>query len=80
MASADFSEALTSEISPSKVLYLSPRTVRLYLTRLDGFWVSPSPAGLPPVSGLAAGSCSYGRGFAIRFLQLSPRGSALRFR
>lgn len=35
MASADFSETLTSEISPGKVHELSARAVRLYLVRLS---------------------------------------------
>jgi hypothetical protein len=34
MASADFSPALTGEISPGKVLYLSQRAAWLYLMRL----------------------------------------------
>ena len=34
MASADFSLALTGELSPGKVLILSLRAVRLYLVRL----------------------------------------------
>ena len=34
MASADFSPALTGELSPGKVLILSLRAVRLYLVRL----------------------------------------------
>ena len=34
MASADFSPALTVEISPGKVQNLSPRAVRLYRMRL----------------------------------------------
>jgi hypothetical protein len=80
MTSADFSPALAGEISPSKVPYLSPRAARLYLTRLDGLRVSPSLTGSPPVPGLAAGSCSCGRGFAFRFLRLhlaaTPCGSA----
>jgi hypothetical protein len=38
MTSADFSSALASEISPSKVQYLSQRAARLYLTRLG--WTS----------------------------------------
>ena len=78
--SADFSRALTLEISPSKVLYLSPRAARLYLVRLDGVRVSLLLASSPPAPGLAAGSCSCGRGFAFRFLQLhltaTPCGSA----
>jgi hypothetical protein len=80
MTSADFSPALTDEISPSKVLYLSQRTARLYLTRLDGLRVSSSLADSPPVPGLTADSCSCGRRFAFRFLQLrltaTPCGSA----
>ena len=80
MTSADFSKALTLEISPSKVLPLSPRAARLYLMRLDGVRVSLFLASSPPAPGLAAGSCSCGRGFASRFLQLhlaaTPCGSA----
>ena len=80
MTSADFSKALTLEISPSKVLHLSPRAARLYLVRLDGVRVSLFLASSPPAPGLDAGSCSCGRGFAFRFLQLhlaaTPCGSA----
>ena len=80
MTSADFSKALTLEISPSKVLPLSPRAARLYLMRLDGVRVSLLLASSPPAPGLDAGSCSCGRGFAFRFLQLrlaaTPCGSA----
>ena len=81
MTSADFSPTLVDEISPSKVLRLSRRAIRLYRTRLDGLWVSPFLAGLPPVLGLTAGSFPYGRRFASRFLQLrltaTPCGSAM---
>ena len=42
----------------------------------DDFWASLFPANLPPAPGLTAGSCSYGRRFAIRFFRLH----ALRFR
>ena len=80
MTFADFSKALTPETSPSKVLPLSPRAARLYLVRLDGVRVSLLLASSPPAPGLAAGSCSCGRGFACRFLQLhlaaTPCGSA----
>ena len=38
MASADFSFALTKELSPGKVLFLSLPTVRLYLARLGWTW------------------------------------------
>ena len=80
MTSADFSKALTLEISPSKVLPLSPRAARLYLMRLDGIRVSLFLASSPPAPGLDADSCSCGRGFAFRFLQLhltaTPCGSA----
>ena len=41
----------------------------------DGHWASLWPASLPPVRSLSAGSCSYGRKFVPRFLQLL----ALRF-
>jgi len=78
-ASADFSSALTEEISPSKVQNLSPRTVWLYLMCLDEFWALLFPASLPPAPGLTASSCSYGREFATRFFQLhlaaTPCGS-----
>ena len=67
------------EISPGKVQNLSPRADWLYLMRLDGLWASLFRASLPPAPGLTARSCSYGRGFAFRFFQLSPRGYALRF-
>jgi hypothetical protein len=69
-ASADFSPALTAEISPGKVQNLFPRADRLYLVRLGDLGASLLPASLPPAPGLAAGSCSYGREFAIRFFQL----------
>ena len=59
---------------------LSPRAVWLYLMRLDDLWASLFRASLPPAPGLAASSCSYGRGFASRFFQLrlaaTPCGSA----
>jgi len=62
------------------VLPLSPRAARLYLVRLDGVRVSLFLASSPPAPGLTAGSCSCGRGFAFRFLQLhltaTPCGSA----
>ena len=80
MTSADFSEALTSEISPSKVLSLSRRAARLYLTCLGGGRASLLLASSPPMHGLSAGSFSYGRRFAFRFLQFhltaTPCGSA----
>ena len=48
--------------------------------RLDGVRVSLLLASSPPAPGLTAGSCSCGRGFAFRFLQLhlaaTPCGSA----
>ena len=62
------------------MLHLSPRAARLYLMRLDGVRVSLLLASSPPAPGLTAGSCSCGRGFAFRFLQLhlaaTPCGSA----
>ena len=79
MTSADFLAALTAEISPSKVRYLSPRAVRLYRTRLDGLRVLLLLASSPPVPSLAAGSCSYGRVFATRFFQVGLAASPLRF-
>ena len=58
---------------------LSPRAVRLYLVRLGDRWASLFPASWPPAPGLSAGSCPYGREFAIRFFQLhlapTPCGS-----
>ena len=78
MASADFSFALTKELSPGKVLFLSLHTVRLYLARLDGLWASLRPASLPPVRGLSADSCSYGQRFVPRFLQLGRAACAPR--
>jgi hypothetical protein len=69
-ASADFSPALTREISPGKVQNLSPRAAWLYLMRLDDIRASLFPASLPPAPGLAASSCSYGRRFATRFFRL----------
>jgi len=69
-ASADFSQALAQEISPGKVQNLSPRAARLYLMRLDDCRASLFPASLPPAPGLTADSYSYGREFALRFLQL----------
>ena len=59
---------------------LSPRADWLYLMRLDDLWASLFRASLPPAPGLAASSCSYGRGFAFRFfrfrLAATPCGSA----
>ena len=78
-ASADFSEALTPELSPGKVLILSPRADRLYLTRLGGLRASLFPASSPPAPGLTAAFCSFSRGFASRFLQLHLAVYALRF-
>ncbi len=78
-ASADFSPALTGEISPGKMLILSPRADRLYLTRLGGHWASLIPASSPPTPGLTADFCSFSRGFAYRFLQLHLAVYALRF-
>ena len=78
MASADFSFALTKELSPGKVLFLSLHTVRLYLARLDGLWASLRPASLPPVRGLSADSCSYGQRFVPRFLRLGRAACAPR--
>ena len=79
-ASADFSSALTEEISPGKVQNLSPRAAWLYLMRLDDFWASLFRASLPPAPGLTASSCSCGREFACRFFRLhlaaTPCGSA----
>ena len=69
-ASADFSSTLMEEISPGKVQNLSPRADWLYLMRLDDLWASLFRASLPPAPGLTARSCSYGREFATRFLQL----------
>jgi len=69
-ASADFSSALTEEISPGKVQNLSPRAARLYLMRLDDLWASLFVASLPPAPGLTAVSCSCGREFATRFFRL----------
>ena len=59
---------------------LSPRAVRLYPMRLGDFWASLFPASLPPAPGLTAGSCSYGRRFAIRFFQLHLTATPCRFR
>ena len=79
MTSADFSTTLAVEISPSKVLHLSQRAAWLYLTRLDGLRVSLLLASSPPVPGLSASSCSYGRRFAFHFLQLDLSASTLWF-
>ena len=46
MASADFSGALTPELSPGKVSELSKRAVWLYLMRLGGLWASRVPSQL----------------------------------
>ena len=53
-ASADFSRALTQEISPGKDLHFPLRAIRLYLACLDENWASrllarssPTPASLP---------------------------------
>ena len=78
-ASADFSSPLREEISPGKVLILSPRAGRLYLTCLGGLRASLFPASSPPTPGLSAASCSSGRGFACRFFQLRLAAYALRF-
>ena len=59
---------------------LSPRAVRLYPVRLGDFWASLFPASLPPALGLTAGSCSYGRWFAIRCFQLRLAATPCRFR
>jgi flavin reductase (DIM6/NTAB) family NADH-FMN oxidoreductase RutF len=63
----------------SASLELSPRAAWLYRMRLDDLWASLLSASLPPASGLAASSCSYGREFASRFFQLhltaTPCGS-----
>ena len=78
MAFADFSKALTFEISPSKVLYLSPRAARLYLTRLG--WTS----GFAVPSQLTARARPHCRFVFLRsWVRLplpsaSPRGYALR--
>jgi hypothetical protein len=77
MASADSPSPLRAGASPGKVPELSPRAVGLYHPRFfDSLRTSPSLAGSSPVAGLAARSCSCGRGFASRFFQLSPCGSA----
>lgn len=74
-ASADSSRALTREVSPGKVLPLSPRAAQLYPPRIfDGLRTSPSLVGSSPAAGLAAGSCSCGRGFVSRFFR--PRLAA----
>ena len=69
-ASADFSSALTEEISPGKVRILSPRAAWLYLMRLDDLWASLFRASLPPAPGLTASSYTCGRRFASRFFRL----------
>ena len=46
MACADFSFALTKELSPGKVLFLSLHTVRLYLARLGWTWGFTVPSQL----------------------------------
>jgi len=80
MASADFSHALPRETSPGKVHSLSARAARLYQTCLFGdTWISRSLGRSSPMPGLTADSCSCGRAFASRFLQLhltaTPCGS-----
>jgi hypothetical protein len=61
MASADFSGALTPELSPGKVSELSKRAVRLYPPRRMDFGLRVFLASLPLAPGLSASSCSYGR-------------------
>jgi hypothetical protein len=80
-AFADFPAPLRAWTSPGKAPELSPRAVGLYHPRFfDSLRTLPSLAGSSPVAGLAARSCSYGRGFAFRFFQLrlavTPCGSA----
>ena len=79
MTSADFSMTLTPEISPSKVLYLSQRAARLYLTRLG--WTS----GFAVASQLTARARPHCRFVFLRssvclpLPSASPHGYALRF-
>ena len=78
-ASADSCDAFTSQVSPSKVYSLSARAVRLYLTCLSvtvGFRI-PQDAHRPCPASLL-GSCSYGRAFAPRFLQVRLAAAPLR--
>jgi hypothetical protein len=72
-ASADFSQALPREISPSKVRSLSARAVRLYLTQFSVTSDFALTRMLIPVPGLTAGSCSYGRAFATASFRFASR-------
>ena len=78
-AAADSSPALTREVSPGKLPERSQRAVRFYRARLAARWTSLFLASLAPASGLASGSCSYGRRWACCCFRLSPRGCALQF-
>ncbi len=80
MASADFSQALTREISPGKVPRLSARAARALPDASFGDrWISRSLARSSPAPGLTACSCSCGRAFAPRFFQVGLAASPLRF-
>ena len=70
MASADSSQTLVREVSPSKVCIFPNAPPGCTVHVLDGFRVSLSLASSPPMLGLSAGSCPCGRRFACCFLQL----------
>ena len=78
MASADFQIALAFWISAGKICKLSRRAIELYHPCFfDSLWASRHHARSPPMAGLTARSCSYGRRFAWSFFQLFPFGCAL---
>ena len=78
-ASADFSPALTNEISPGKVLALSPRAARLYRAPFGSLRASLYLASSPRTHGLTVCSCTCGRRFACRFFQPYLADRTLRF-
>jgi hypothetical protein len=79
MTSADFSTTLATEISPSKLLYLSQRAARLYRTRLG--WTSGF-AVLRQLTARARPHCRFvflRSSVCLPLPSASPRGYALRF-
>ena len=85
MASADFSPALTEELSPGKALILFLRAVRLYLARLRmDFGLRGGQHAYRPYAASLPVCVPTVEVFVPRFLRLSPCGlrpttSALRF-
>ncbi len=75
MASADFSPALTGELSPGKVLILFLRAVRLYLVRLRmDFGLRGGQHAYRPYAASLPICVPTVEVFVPRFLRLSPRG------